>query len=250
MLGAFIWILQSIPSVAHEIEEALSGDPSIQAALDKAFVSGGYWNAVTYRAIHWIETVLTLMFLSLNFIAMFVVGLHPMTRQAMADPGSNRPWLKKCALYCGGISLAVGLPAATIGIIGLEMGNVGMYITYIGLASLSGPLLTLTYVSVFLLCSRPLQKNRVVLAIGRTGPMALTNYLLQSLIATSIFYGYGLGWGGSLGRAETMLVALCIFLAQIVFSQLWLSFFRFGPMEWLWRSLTYGKAQPMRMNLK
>ncbi|MBG7608104.1 MAG: DUF418 domain-containing protein [Verrucomicrobia bacterium] len=75
--------------------------------------------------------------------------------------------------------------------------------------------------------------------------MALTNYLVQSAIATTIFYGYGFGLGGNVGRLGTIGIALFIFAGQIVFSVFWLKFFRYGPMEWLWRSLTYGKRQPM-----
>ncbi|NJK93393.1 MAG: DUF418 domain-containing protein [Blastochloris sp.] len=75
--------------------------------------------------------------------------------------------------------------------------------------------------------------------------MALTNYLSQSLIATTIFYGYGLGLGGSVGRLGTVSIALLIFIMQIFLSWMWLKFFHYGPLEWLWRSLTYGVRQPM-----
>ena len=76
--------------------------------------------------------------------------------------------------------------------------------------------------------------------------MALSNYLLQSLVCTTIFYSYGLGLFGSVGRAAGLVLAVVIYLAQLAFTGWWLKHFRFGPMEWLWRSLTYGKCQPMR----
>ena len=75
--------------------------------------------------------------------------------------------------------------------------------------------------------------------------MALSNYLGQSLICTTLFYPYALNlWG--LGAAATLPISLAIFALQILFSKWWLKRYRFGPAEWAWRSLTYGEAQPLR----
>lgn len=73
------------------------------------------------------------------------------------------------------------------------------------------------------------------------GRMALTNYIGQSLIGMWLFYGIGLGLGARLGLGATELVAAGVFLFQILFSRMWLMFFRFGPLEWIWRMLTYGR---------
>jgi uncharacterized protein len=77
--------------------------------------------------------------------------------------------------------------------------------------------------------------------------MALSNYLLQSLVCTTLFYSYGLGWYGSVGRAAGLVLVVIIYAAQIPLSVWWLKHFRFGPAEWVWRSLTYGKRQPMKI---
>lgn len=77
------------------------------------------------------------------------------------------------------------------------------------------------------------------------GQMALTNYLMQTIICTLLFYGHGLGWFGYLDRWEQLLVVVAIWSAQMLISPLWLSKFRYGPFEWLWRSLAYWKRQPM-----
>jgi uncharacterized protein len=74
------------------------------------------------------------------------------------------------------------------------------------------------------------------------GSTALSNYLFQSLICIFIFYGVGLDYGGTVGYSGVILIALLLFGWQIVFSTLWLRYFRFGPVEWMWRQLTYGKA--------
>jgi len=78
------------------------------------------------------------------------------------------------------------------------------------------------------------------------GQMAFTNYLMQSFLAGLFFYGIGFGMFGRLERYELYYVVGAIWLLQIIYSHIWLRYFRFGPLEWIWRSLTYGKKQPFR----
>jgi uncharacterized protein len=82
-------------------------------------------------------------------------------------------------------------------------------------------------------------------ALRNVGQMAFTNYLMQSVLCTLFFYGYGLGYYGDLKLYQVYMVVAEIWLIQLVVSSVWLKTFRFGPLEWLWRSLTYGKRQPM-----
>ena len=77
--------------------------------------------------------------------------------------------------------------------------------------------------------------------------MALTNYIGQTVMGTLVFYGYGLGLYGHLQRYQLYFVVLGIWLVQLTVSPIWLQRFRFGPLEWLWRSLTYKTRQPMRI---
>lgn len=83
-------------------------------------------------------------------------------------------------------------------------------------------------------------------ALASVGRMALTNYLSQSLIGAFVFYGWGLGYFGEFSRSQLVSIILGVWALQLVISPIWLSKFRFGPMEWLWRSLTYLKPAPMR----
>ena len=84
------------------------------------------------------------------------------------------------------------------------------------------------------------------MALAAVGQMALTNYLAHTIICTTLFYGHGLGWFGYLSRGSLLIVVVTIWLLQLWLSPIWLKHFRFGPFEWLWRSLTYWKLQPMR----
>jgi uncharacterized protein len=85
--------------------------------------------------------------------------------------------------------------------------------------------------------------TRRLAAVGR---MALSNYLGTSLVCTTLFYGYGFDLFGTLHRPLLYAIVLAIWALQLMISPLWLEFFRFGPAEWLWRSLTYWRLQPLR----
>jgi len=106
-------------------------------------------------------------------------------------------------------------------------------------------LLALAYLSGLLLWLTPQRAARMpgIAAIGR---MALTNYLVQSLVLGVIFYGYGFGLFGRLGSAAAASIGVAVYIAQVYLSRFWLERFRFGPFEWLWRSLSYSSRQPMR----
>lgn len=85
--------------------------------------------------------------------------------------------------------------------------------------------------------------TRTLSAVGR---MALTNYLMQTIICTTIFYGHGFGQFGHLSRIEQFGVVAAVWAAQLIWSPLWLKYYRMGPFEWAWRSLSYWRKQPLR----
>ena len=83
--------------------------------------------------------------------------------------------------------------------------------------------------------------------LGAVGQTAFSCYILTSIICTTIFYGYGLSQFGRLERSQVYVIVLGVWLVLLVVSPLWLKRFKFGPLEWLWRSLTYMQRQPMRV---
>lgn len=103
------------------------------------------------------------------------------------------------------------------------------------------------YASVVMLVCKIAALQMVRAPFAAVGRMAFTNYLTQTLVMTFIFVGPpGLGLFGEIERAEQVQIVVLVWLAQLIISPVWLHFFRFGPMEWVWRSLTYGKLQPFR----
>ncbi|MFA4891746.1 DUF418 domain-containing protein [Brevundimonas sp.] len=118
-----------------------------------------------------------------------------------------------------------------------------------GLAAAAGgmaPLITLFYATVLILINR--FGLRVLTAVfAPVGRMAFTNYLTQTLIMMTLYYApWGPMWFGTHGPAEMWMVVVAVWIAQLIWSPLWLSAFSMGPLEWLWRCLTYGRMVPIR----
>jgi uncharacterized protein len=109
------------------------------------------------------------------------------------------------------------------------------------------PALMLFYACAIVLLCLNERWGRILAPLRFTGRMPLTNYLMQSVICTLIFYGYGLGFYERVGPALCLVLALVIFPVQVLTSIWWFRHFRFGPAEWLWRTLTYGAAPRMRL---
>jgi uncharacterized protein len=108
-------------------------------------------------------------------------------------------------------------------------------------------LLALGHASLLLLIHRSGVVPWLMRALIAVGQMAFTNYLMQSIICTLFFFGYGFGYFGKLAYHELYYVVAAVWVFQLIVSPMWLHYFRFGPFEWLWRSLTYWKPQPMRV---
>ncbi len=78
------------------------------------------------------------------------------------------------------------------------------------------------------------------------GRMALTNYLMQTIIGITIYYAVGFGLGGNIGPSYFISIGLCVYALQIAYSNWWFKYFNYGPMEWIWRQLTYMKKLPLK----
>ncbi|MBW3560258.1 MAG: DUF418 domain-containing protein [Proteobacteria bacterium] len=113
--------------------------------------------------------------------------------------------------------------------------------------TLLAPVVTLGYVGLLNLALRSGLFRRAALVLAPVGRMAFTNYIAQSLIMTTLFYGgRGFGLFGRLGWPEMAGVVLAVWALQLIWSPLWLSRFTTGPLEWIWRRLSYGRSVPLR----
>lgn len=174
-------------------------------------------------------------------LGLFLIGFVIGRRKIYADLNAHSSLLRRFALW----GLLIGLPLSVIyavsGVNGHPWGNAVHTLLY----TLSVYPLGFAYAALlglFCIRHRHIALWRIFAAPGR---MALTNYISQSLIGMWLFYGIGLGLGASVGLGATELIALGVFSFQILFSMVWLRFFRFGPLEWIWRMLTYSKFLPI-----
>jgi uncharacterized protein len=177
-------------------------------------------------------------------LALFLLGLALGKLGIAAQLSQRRRLLWRTLIFAALIGVPGNLAYALAAELLLSRLD-GMMLLF-AVATLAAPALCLAYACAFLLAWPTGVGQRILGPLRPVGRMALTNYLFQSLVCTTIFYGYGGGWFGSVGPAAGLLIALAVFAVQIPLSHAWLARFEFGPAEWLWRSLTYGRRQPWR----
>ncbi len=173
---------------------------------------------------------------------LFLMGLYAGKRRLFQDVEANLPFLRKC-MWFGLACLIAGLirfVPPTPEVPGSQYVR-GM------LNAFSGYTFFFYAAGISLLVHKSAAWHRFWGHIAPIGRMALSNYLAHTLVCTFIFYGWGLGYFGKMGSTWGLVLSLVIYALQIPFCAWWLKNFQFGPMEWLWRSLTYGKLQPMRV---
>lgn len=144
--------------------------------------------------------------------------------------------------------LSTGAACITVGAF-LVLPGSGVSFAATGIGKLAGPVgtvvLALGYsVTILALANLPSGKAWLGWA-APLGRMAFTNYLAQSVFFGWMFYGYGLGLFGAIGASNALAIGLAVYIAQVFFSRWWLARYRYGPVEWLWRTLMYGTLQPM-----
>jgi len=152
------------------------------------------------------------------------------------------------------IGFGIGVPLSIAGLWLQEQANwSSSYSPMLGQIPnlLATPFVASAYVALIMLWSKTKVWVSLQQRLAAVGQMALTNYIMQTIIATTLFYGHGFGWFGSIDRFRLLFVVWGIWSIQLVVSPLWMKRFRYGPLEWLWRSLSYMAIQPIRkVNLK
>lgn len=107
-------------------------------------------------------------------------------------------------------------------------------------------LVALGWVGAAMLVCQSANLKRFTKPLSAVGRMAFSNYILDTVVCTTIFYGFGFGLFGKVSRTAQIQIVVTVWIVQLILSTLWLRYFQFGPLEWLWRSLTYWKKQPFR----
>ncbi len=245
LLGAGLslpyWPAETVAEVSAEL-----APPPEAVEAESAGYRGGFDDQMRYRtaAALQMQTETFFFFMAWRVTGLMLLGMALFKLDVLAaarSDGFYRRWITA--------ALFVGVPVI---IFGLHVNDgrdwrmpesffLGLHYNYWG-----SLLVAMGWISVVMLACRrdvlPVLRARLA-AVGR---MAFTNYITQSILGTFVFYGFGLGLFGRVDRLGQTGAVLAIWLAQLFWSPWWLDRFRFGPLEWLWRSLVYWKPQPMR----
>jgi uncharacterized protein len=223
--------------------EGQFGIPTEQALAAKmSMFHGGYLPMVEHRIGKWLEPFQATLIFGWETLAYFLFGMALLKsgfflgaweparyrRLVLIGFGVGVPAYAAIAffLYCDGFSVPMILACA------------------MGATTPFRPLMILATASLIILLAR--RGGALADRIAAAGRVAFSNYLGTSILMTSLFYGYGLGLYGTLGRAQLWLVVLAGWALMLLWSKPWLDRFRYGPLEWLWRSLARGRIEPFR----
>lgn len=207
--------------------------------------TGSYADATAWRAQSFVKHLGQTVGFAVIVLGLFLLGAWFIRSGVMTDPAAHLGLFRKMAWI--GIPLGIGLSLAGAGITMTHVRgqNDGAFQLASGLAFLGSLPASLGYLGALVVLFHGRWRNWLA-PLAPVGRMALSNYILQSLLGTLFFYGYGLGqWG--LPRIQQVVYVLVVFAMQVLLSRWWLAAFRFGPLEWAWRWITYGKRPAMRV---
>lgn len=177
----------------------------------------------------------------------FLLGLFIGRIEFFKNYLTEKKFLKR--LWIGALILllvSIGCMIAIFASMGPDV-NFNSWTSMLGLTffDLMNVAMTILIVAIFVILYKRSKPQRFLQKFSPYGKMALTNYFLQSVIGTFIFFGWGLGYLTKIPNSYVFLMALAIIIAQMWLSKVWLKYFNYGPLEWLWRSLTFFKVMPM-----
>lgn len=181
-----------------------------------------------------------------KILAMFLLGFYAYRMGYFQNLPAHKPFIRKVLIY----GLVLGVVGNLI-FVSLANSEADPPPSLPGLGGVVGyafgvPAIALGITALIATLWQNNIWQKILGVLAPVGRMALTNYLMQTVICVTIFYGYGFGRFGKVGALEATLIALAIFAGQIVISNIWLRYFAYGPMEWVWRQLTYKKRLSLR----
>jgi len=183
--------------------------------------------------------------------AFFLVGLYVGRSGFFKRFREEKKFTKRILIWSiVGFVVAMGLTALAFVSLGEEV-KFDNWTAMLGLSAmdLANTAMTFIWITVFVILYRKIKPEKWLLKFAPYGRMALTNYVLQSIIGTAILYGWGFGLIGGLRHLFTFGIAVLLIILQVWLSKLWLNHFTYGPLEWLWRSLTFFKTFPMKKEI-
>ncbi len=216
----------------------------IQAVID-IYAHGTVRQIFHQNWVEWKQMLPTQLF-ALYAVGLFLLGMWVWRAGIVQRLDEYKPILKRVCRWCLPIGAAVSLYSAIVHAV-LPPNSVSLWGFFAGITFLpSAHILAAGYVAALALVFLDENRRRFLLPFAAVGRTALTNYLMQSVLCTLFFYHYTTGLYGRVGPAWGLLPTVVLYAAQVWFSNWWLHRYRFGPVEWLWRWMTYWKMPAMR----
>jgi uncharacterized protein len=250
LIGSSLSILTGM-AVEHMPEESLEelasgwspSEENIQAELE--IYRSGWLQQMEHRVAmsFFIHTFVYFFFSLWRAGGLMLIGMALFKTGVLTAERSNRFYISMST-----IGILVGFPLVIFGLAkNYQFQWVLEYSKFFGnqYNYWGSILVSLSYIGVIMLVCKAQVVSLLTKALANVGRTALSNYLMQTIICTTLFYGHGFGLFGQIERSGQLLIVLCIWTFQLIVSAVWLKHFRFGPAEWLWRSLTYFKFQPI-----
>jgi uncharacterized protein len=209
----------------------------------KKLLQNGFIEGIAERIHTYLELSPLLFSRIPTVLAMFLIGLYLGRSNFIRQLPEKIEILKKVRFW----GLTVGFSLMFFIVAGTKfLPTVSALIAIIEDQYLAGPILCLGYASAVTLDFLKKPTRKIYGYFAKAGRMALTNYLTQSLVLTFLAYGWGLGLALKLNGFQVLGISVLLYVAQVIMSGLWLSKFKYGPFEWVWRCITYWKVLPIK----
>ncbi len=214
-------------------------------AIINTYAHGTVGQIMAQNWVEWKRELPTTLF-AIYATSLFLLGMWVWRKGVVQNLAAYTPVLKKVCAWCLPLGIAINLYVGTVMAL-MPRGKVSLWGWSAQVLWLPGShILSAGYMSGLALLFLNADWRKVLLPFAAVGRMALTDYLMQSLLCTLFFYHYTTGLYGRIGPAWGLVPTVVLYSAQVVFSNWWLRRYRFGPMEWVWRGMTYGKFPAMK----
>jgi len=222
-------------------DQSLAQEFANTAATQK-LVESGFFEATSVRVQSYMDLLPLLLSRIPTVLAMFLIGLYLGRSNFIRELPQKSELLKRIRFW--GLSLGFSLMLLIV-LATKFLPATSALVAIIEDQYLAGPILCLGYAAAMTLAYLRNPNRKLFIGFATVGRMALTNYLTQSLILTGLAYGWGFGLAMQLSGPQVLLISVVLFVTQILVSRLWLSKFGFGPLEWIWRCITYWRIFPI-----
>lgn len=240
ILGVFTVFLLLMSMLLFAVNVPVEGAFPLPFDMTETIHGGSYPELIIMNSTFLGISLMNIIFLVPNVLAVFLIGLYAAQKGIFNNLEENKGLIGKVAA----VGIGVGLPIKILTGYAVTFQSLDPAWAMLSMLSytIGGPLMSLGYIALFLIIARKLPA--VVKILQPVGQMALTNYIMQTVIMLIIFYGFNL-----FNRVDAVYfipIVLAVFAVQVIYSHFWMKVFMFGPLEWIWRTVTYLKVLPIK----